>query len=159
MNKQIVKAIVRNNDGTINAEATQEAYVAALLDNFSKSMVETEIKLKKEYDTAIASFATDLTVYESERGVWDLRSKEYIDKVFEKYGASAKGGAITKPTLVNLCVTSMVQDGLVEFAQMKHVSEMVTSFIDDNDGLLYTVQRGRDGGVRRISRHPDAEIA
>lgn len=158
MNKLLIKNIRRNADGTINAEATRTAYDAALLSSLAESLATAETKLKKEYTEALDAYQEDFNVYASERGTWDLMSKIYIDRVFDRYKGSVKGGCITKPTLISMCVTSMVAEGDCHFTQMKHVSEMIAAFISDNNGTLYTVEKGKDGGVRRINKHPDAEI-
>lgn len=158
MNRSLSKSIVRDDSGNVDSEATRAAYDSHLLDVFTKAMTAAEVKLKKDYDDAIATFDTDLRTYVEQRSSWDLLSKEYIDAAFARFQHATAGGAITKPTLISMCAGNMLNDGKISFDRIKLAEEMVAAFIDDNNGTLYKIEKGKAGGVRRINTHPDAAI-
>jgi len=150
MSKILVKCIKRGSDGQVDMQRTKESYESALLEDFAKAMTLAEQKLQKAYEEGRSSFDADLAAYLSQRAEWDVLSKTYIDRAFDRFSNSAKGGCITKPTLINLCITSMAHDKVIDMSQLPKAREMVAAFITDNTDSLYTVEKGIDGGVRRI---------
>ena len=144
--------IVRNEDGSVDNEATKIAYDVGLLEACNAKVTTAEEKANKEYAEGMANFEKDLATHLAVRGKWDPLSERHIDAAFDRFAASLTGGTITKPALVNFVTNAMLSAGEINFGQLKEAGEMVTAWIDDNKGALYDVARGPGGGVRRIKR-------
>ena len=89
------KFIVNNADGSINIDSTKQKYDSACTDAYHKARDAFEQKLATDYQTALASFETDLQKHTTIHNRWDELSLTYILASFEKF-ASDKG-TIVKP--------------------------------------------------------------
>lgn len=148
--KNLTKSIVRNADRTIDLDATRVKYDATLLANYTASVEAAEEKFSKEYTEGLAEFDNDIAIYAQERGVWDVLSAEYVDLQFDRVKNSLKGGLITKPTLISMAVSAMLNSGRIGFEQFKHAEAMVAAYLTDNKDILFTIEKGKEGGVRKI---------
>lgn len=141
MNRLLSKSIVRDSSGNVDAAATRAAYDSNLLDTYIKNLSTAETKFKKDYDEAITIFDDELRNYCELRSRWDTLSREYVDAAFDRF---QDAGSITKSVLVALCTTGMVNDGKIEsFGDLRIAEEMVSLFINENNGSLYSIEKGK----------------
>lgn len=163
MNKNLIKSIVRNHDGSVNAEDTKAQYTDRLLEVYAASMEAAEKKLKEEHNAAVNGFDAALATYVETRSGWDMIAAEYINRQFDRFKDVVKGGCITKPVLVTMSRDAMMNDRRIEFSQFRLAEQMIGLFIDDNScapdaepeelaTALFTISKGINGGVRRIKK-------
>ena len=139
------KFIVNNADGSINIDSTKQKYDSACTDAYHKARDAFEQKLATDYQTALASFETDLQKHTTIHNRWDELSLTYILASFEKF-ASDKG-TIVKPMLVDTTAGAMLTDGKITPGEYNTVRKMITEFIDCNMGTLFSTIKGIGGGV------------
>lgn len=149
-NKYIAKSIVRNADGSINLEQTNQKYETLILTAYGEELEAAEAAAKKSHDEASAAFGNDLQEYVATRAKWDDLSSKHILAAFSRFAHTTKGGCIAKGTLVSMTTAAMLSEKEVAIADAKKAGEMVAAYIDDNKGVIFEVTAGANGGVRLI---------
>lgn len=149
MNKVLISCIVRVA-GAIDSAATKRAYENALISSNVKKLSELDDRLTADMNKAIGKFDADLNTYTEARVAWDQKATPAVDAIFEQYGKASPNGTIPKPLLVSMAAQTLLREGQIQFADVKTAEEMIAAYISDNEGKLFTVAKGKDGGCKKV---------
>jgi hypothetical protein len=149
-NRFIAKSLVRMPDGTLDLDKTNQKYEALVLAAYDDELTAAEALAKKTHDANIEAFGTDLQEYLKTRAKWDEMSAKHINAAFARFAHTTKGGCIAKGVLINMTTAAMLAAAEIGILDVKKASEMVLSYIDDNKGVIFSIEAGSGGGVRLL---------
>lgn len=161
LNKVLVKAIVRGDDGSVDVEATRTKYGEALLTQYQEGLKAADKRLTEELTASNQGFDDDLVVFIAERDHWDTMVGPAIHAVFDRVaGGTTASPTIAKTLLEHQTLQIMTELKQVTAANFVQAREMLNAYISDNkgtpdSGAQFNVAKGRDGGVKRL-RNPYA---
>jgi hypothetical protein len=99
-----------------------------------------------DVEATCQKFEGDLLVHIAERETEEEQVATAVHGVFDTY----KGARINMPALVSAAVTRLG----VQPANYQVLADAVHAYVRSNAGTLFTIQKGKGGGVSRISDEP-----
>jgi hypothetical protein len=151
MNKTLISCLVRAADGVIDPVKTKEKYDDALTSQSIEKLEEYEKKLINDTKIALDKFDADLKEYMDIRTSWDTRSAAAVNAIFGRYGSVSPNGSIVKPMLLSMASNLMLNEGSIKVGELKLAEQMIADYLSDNEGILFSIEKGKGGGVKLIA--------
>ena len=140
----ISSAVVVNENGSINAEATKQKFEDAVLTDAQEQVNAFKDKVSEKAAKTLAAFTTLLAEYTIDREAWGGVIESTAKTVAAKYVA-ATITKIHKDPFIMLIVSELNQQGKVDITNMASVTDKVTSFVDTCPWIV--IKPGKGGGI------------